>query len=81
MSLEYIALSVPQLMNTIHPSNDQLHVYYQNHLASYTQPQQFKLATILIPIALSASQDQIKSAEKKIETIYGRYILHIRFII
>ena len=56
VNLEYLQLSVNQLMKKIRPTDQELKQFYQNNLFSYTQTKQLKLAVILITVPQKATK-------------------------
>ncbi|MFH1334686.1 MAG: SurA N-terminal domain-containing protein [Pseudomonadota bacterium] len=69
VSIEYLELSVPQLMQKIHPTEQQLQQYYKANIATYTLPAQWQLAHIFISVPVHASQKEVDQARAKIDAI------------
>ena len=55
VSIQYLQLSLPQLMANLHFSADQIQQSYQNNLTAYTTPQRWHVAHILVKLAPDAS--------------------------
>ncbi|MBU2545629.1 MAG: SurA N-terminal domain-containing protein [Gammaproteobacteria bacterium] len=69
VSIEYLELSVPQLMQKIHPTEQQLQQYYKANIATYTIPTQWQLAHIFVPVPMHASQKEVDQSRTKIDAI------------
>lgn len=66
VSVEYLELSAKNLAADIHPSEEALKNYYNDNIATYSQPAEWKLAKILVPVAEQTTEAAIKTAEQKI---------------
>ncbi|MBU1926294.1 MAG: SurA N-terminal domain-containing protein, partial [Gammaproteobacteria bacterium] len=69
VSIEYLELSVPQLMQKIYPTEQQLQQYYKANIATYTIPTQWQLAHIFVPVPMHASQKEVDQSRAKIDAI------------
>ncbi|MBU0455771.1 MAG: SurA N-terminal domain-containing protein, partial [Gammaproteobacteria bacterium] len=69
VSIEYLELSVPQLMQKIYPTEQQLQQYYKANIATYTIPTQWQLAHIFVPVPMHASQKEVDQSRTKIDAI------------
>ena len=72
VSLDYIAISLPDLENKIKPTDAQLQQYYQENLNHYTTPKKWNLAHILIAVASDAPQSEVDSAKQKAQSLYSK---------
>ena len=72
VSVEYLALSLPQIATQQHFTDAQLKQYYQDNLSNYTQPIRWHVAHILVKIPDNSSLQQVKNAETKINAIADR---------
>jgi peptidyl-prolyl cis-trans isomerase D len=66
VSIAYLELSPKDLVTGIQPTADELKNYYNDNLNSYTQPMQWKIQAILIPVAEKTTEIDIAAAKKKI---------------
>jgi peptidyl-prolyl cis-trans isomerase D len=64
VSVEYVQLSQKELATNINPTDAMLKNFYNENINSYTQPMEWKLVDILIPVPMNPTQDD---AEKTIE--------------
>jgi peptidyl-prolyl cis-trans isomerase D len=69
MNVEYIQLSLKDLSTKINPTDTMLRSFYNENINSYTQPTQWKFASVEIPVPASATQDDIKQLQKKASTM------------
>lgn len=69
VSIEYLELSLPQIAAQLHFSDDQLQQFYQNNLSTYTRPQRWHVAHILIKVPDDATPEQVAAAKEKINSI------------
>lgn len=65
VSLEYVELSLPDLASKINPTDTMLKNFYAENVNGYTQPAEWKLASIAIPVAANANEAETKQAEEK----------------
>ncbi len=69
VTVEYLELSLNAISQDIVPTDAALKSFYNENINSYTQPMQWKYAEIEIPIAASATQEEIKSTIKSAELL------------
>lgn len=74
VTIEYIDLSIKDLMPKIAISDDVLKKFYNDNINSYTQPAQWKLENLIIPIAPNASQQDVDQVQKKANEVYQKAI-------
>lgn len=72
VSVQYIELSLNDLLSSIHPSEDELKKFYTENSSSYAEPMQWKLEAILIPVAENATDKDILNAQNKMTDIMQR---------
>ena len=69
VSIDYVELSIKDLAARITPTDAMLKNFYNENINSYTQPMKWKLVDIFIPVASSASAEEITQAQKKVEDV------------
>lgn len=74
VSIEYVALSLKELMAGIHPSADQLKAFYNDNVNTYTQPMQWNLATMVFPLTPSATEKDVADAKQAAEAARAELI-------
>lgn len=79
VSVEYLKLSIADLMRTINPGNTQLKDFYQNNIASFTKPKQLHFSVIMIAMPQQASSAQIKQAQDKLALVTSKIKQHADF--
>lgn len=65
VQVEYISLSLNDLINSIVPSESNLKNIYNENLQSYKQPMMWKLQDVYIPLPANASSDEVIKAKNK----------------
>lgn len=65
VNVEFIQLSLKDLSTRINPTDAMLKNFYNENINSYTQPMEWKLADIEIPVAPNATQEEITKAQDK----------------
>jgi len=63
VSIEYIELSLKNLMSAITPSEADLRKFYNENRSSFAKPAQWKLQAILIPLTQTASESDTKKSQ------------------
>ena len=63
VSVDYVQLSLKDLSTKINPTDVMLKNFYNENINSYTQPMEWKLVDLFIPVAATASQDEVKKAQ------------------
>ncbi|HVY53772.1 MAG TPA: SurA N-terminal domain-containing protein [Gammaproteobacteria bacterium] len=69
VSVDYVELSLKDVMSGIHPNSDELKSFYNENINGYTQPAQWKLAAIVIPLESDATKENVIAAETKAKDI------------
>lgn len=69
VSIQYLRLSVSDLMKRINPTSQQIKNFYNNNITSYTKPKEWKMARILISVPMRATASQKIDAKKKMDGI------------
>lgn len=69
VSIDYILLSIPDLASKVNPTEEQLKNFYNENANSFTQPAKWQLDEIILPISSSATSDDLKKAQLKIDEI------------
>lgn len=72
VSIEYIVLSLKDLMASIHPTDEALKNFYNENSSSYTLPMQWKLESVVIPVSESANDQEVEQAQKKAHAIFDQ---------
>ncbi|MHB1946793.1 MAG: SurA N-terminal domain-containing protein [Gammaproteobacteria bacterium] len=70
VSVDYIELSLKDLMSAITPSDDVLKKFYTENSSSYAEPIQLQLESIVIPLSATANAEELKQAQTKMEEVY-----------
>jgi peptidyl-prolyl cis-trans isomerase D len=66
VSIDYLELSTKEVAAGLHPSDDTLKNYYHDNIDSYTEPAQWNLETLFVPVTETATEKDITAAQKKI---------------
>jgi peptidyl-prolyl cis-trans isomerase D len=69
VNIEYVEVSLKNLLAQIKPTEAMLNAFYNENINSYTQPMEWKLSTIDIPVADNATQEQVKEAYDKAKNV------------
>lgn len=69
VNVEYVELSIANLMAGIEASDDALKSFYNENVNSYTRPMEWKLIGVQVPVAANAKADDVKQASAKAESI------------
>lgn len=69
VNVEYIQLSLKDLLATINPTPEILNNFYNENINSYTQPMKWKLVSALIPVAATTTKSEVDEAKKKAEQV------------
>ena len=69
VSIQYLQLSIVDLMKKINPTKQQLQQFYSNNIGTYTQSKQWKVAHILIAVSTDATKKEIAAAQKKADEL------------
>lgn len=67
VSVEYVQLMLKDLSANINPTDTMLKNFYNENINSYSQPMQWRLTDILIPVPAMASADDIMKAQQQAE--------------
>jgi peptidyl-prolyl cis-trans isomerase D len=69
VSLQYIELSLDDLINKIRPTAEAVKKFYDENTNSFLQPAQWKLESITLPLAENAVQNDLSKAKTTLEAI------------
>lgn len=69
VSIEYIELSLKDIGSGIQVNDDILKKYYTENISSFSQPIQWKLDSIFIPLSASANDNELQQAQTKAAVI------------
>jgi peptidyl-prolyl cis-trans isomerase D len=69
VSVDYIELSVNDLMANLHPSDTELKNFYNENSNSFANPIQWKLEGVLIPLSETATNKEVTDAQNKMSDI------------
>lgn len=69
VSVEYIELSLKDLYSRFSPTESMLKAFYNENINTYTQPNQWRLTGILIPVSPTATQADATAAQAKAEAV------------
>lgn len=72
VSIEYVALSLPQLAAQLHFTDVELRQYYQSNISNYTRPVRWHVAHILVKVPKDAAPQQLAAAKAKADKIAAR---------
>ena len=72
VSIEYILLTVNDLLAKIQPTDEALKSLYNENSSSYSEPMRWKLDGILVPVANNPTQSQVATAEKTANEIQNK---------
>ncbi len=79
VSVDYVELSVKDLMASQHVGDKDLASFYHENIASYTEPKQWKVMKIIVPLAENASDQETKAANSKVQDILQKIKQGTRF--
>jgi len=79
IQLEYIELSMDDLMRKLPVTDQKLQEYYQANLQSFSEPQLFHIRHIMIDAPRGSDADRSGEAHEKIEDIYKQLQLGANF--
>jgi len=79
VSIEYLKLSITDLIHKINPTVTQLKDFYQNNIASFTKPKHLHFSVIMIAMPQHASSKQIKQAQDKLALLTSKIKKHVDF--
>lgn len=65
VNIEYLQLSLQELAKSIHPTEAILQAFYNENINSYTEPTQWQFEVITLPLALNASDEEIRTQQRK----------------
>ncbi|MEO8400172.1 MAG: SurA N-terminal domain-containing protein [Gammaproteobacteria bacterium] len=68
-SLDYIELTVNEVADKIHPTEDALKTFYNENSSAFAQPAAWKLEAIIVPLTAAATAQDIKQAQTKMNEI------------
>lgn len=71
VSIQYLQLSMDDMLSKIHPTDEALNSFYSDNVTSYSAPKQWKLEAIFIPVD-GASSEKTKEAQSKIQEVYEK---------
>ncbi|OAI48486.1 hypothetical protein AYO45_04850 [Gammaproteobacteria bacterium SCGC AG-212-F23] len=63
VSVAYVELSIKNLIQDMHPTEQALKTFYADNTGLFTQAMQWKLESILVPVKDSATDAEVKTAE------------------
>ncbi len=69
ISIDYLDLSVDDLAKDIHPTDEQLHQYYKDHLAEFGTEEMRHARHILVAVPQGADEKAVAAARAKAEDI------------
>lgn len=68
-NVEYIQISLKELLTKFNPTDTMLKSFYNENINSYTQPTQWKIASIEMPVASGVTQEELQQIMKTATTI------------
>jgi peptidyl-prolyl cis-trans isomerase D len=69
VSLEYVQLSLPQLLDTYHPEESELEKFYKDNIVLFTEPERIHVAHILVSLPANADKAAVEKANQRIEAL------------
>ncbi|MGE3920478.1 MAG: SurA N-terminal domain-containing protein [Gammaproteobacteria bacterium] len=72
VSVEYVVISLPEIIAKIKPDEQTLQHYYQQNLSSFTQPPQWHIAHILIAAPKDAAANKIAQANAHLKEVQAK---------
>lgn len=72
VSIDYVELTLKDLMTAVNPTDDLLKHFYTENSSIYTQPMQWKIEAVLIPLKENAGKQELDQAEVKANTIFQK---------
>lgn len=69
VNIEYLELSLKDLASRFSPTESMLKNFYNENINSYTQPMEWELSSLLIPVPENPSQDDWASAQAKMSKV------------
>jgi peptidyl-prolyl cis-trans isomerase D len=72
VTIDYLELSIKDLIANIKPTDDVLTSFYNDNINTYTSPAQYNLNKILIPIPESATDAQVTEAQNKAQDVFDQ---------
>lgn len=73
VSAEYLELTIKDVMATLHPTEAMLKNYYNDNINSYTQPMQWDLMTVMLPLSDKASETELQTAQDKAQEVRKQF--------
>ncbi len=70
VNIEYVELSLKNLMSKFNPTDNILKTFYNENINSYTQPTRWKIISMEFPVAANATVDQMKQVVQKGDLAY-----------
>jgi len=70
VSVEYLELSVKDLMNGVQPTDQALQAFYNENTNAFATPVQWKLDSLLLPVNENATSQEIDNVQNKAMEIY-----------
>jgi peptidyl-prolyl cis-trans isomerase D len=71
-SIEYLELTLNSLMAGIHPTDMMLKNFYNENTNSFAQSMEWKLETLVLPVADDADDQELTQMQNKINEIYRK---------
>lgn len=72
VSVEYVDLSVKDLVNKVKPTEAELRNFYNENTNAFADPVKWKLETLVVPVVSTASEEQVSKAKDTINQMYEK---------
>lgn len=72
VSVEYVELSVKDLMNKIQVTDDELKNFYNENTNTFAQPTQWKIDTIIVPFSGNATESDVTKASNTSNELFDK---------
>jgi peptidyl-prolyl cis-trans isomerase D len=79
VSIEYLELSVKDIMASFKVNDETLKTFYNENINSYTQPMQWNLESIVMPLASNATDEEVKAVMAKASEQRQKYLSGDKF--
>ena len=80
VSVDYIQLSLNDLMKEPHPTDVVIKSFYNENINSFALPAQWKLDSLIIPLKNNASDQEVKQAAEEMDQIVAKAKQGVSFV-
>jgi len=72
ISVEYLELSLENLIAGMHPTESELQTFYNDNNGSFADPAKWQLESLIVPVGERVSKEIVDQAHNKINAIYQK---------